>query len=298
MEEKMYKRRENVGYLYVLPAVIFLITFIGYPIIYNIIMSFQQVNLMSLNTGERTFVGLANYKELLTNPIFYKALYNTMFYTIACIVFQFTIGFALALFFNIDFKLARVIRGLIMVAWLLPLTATALNFKFMFGINGGVINEILLKLHIISEPIEWLLGQKSSMWSLVITNIWIGIPFNMILLVTGLSTIPKSVYESASIDGTNWFQNIIYITIPLIKASILSVLTLGFINTFKVFDLVFIMTNGGPVNATEVLSTMSYRYSFDQFKFSMGSTVANVLCLILGIVTFIYISNVSKDEVM
>ena len=142
----MYKRRENVGYLYVLPAVIFLITFIGYPIIYNIIMSFQQVNLMALNTGERTFVGLANYKELSTNPVFYKALYNTMFYTIACIIFQFTIGFALALFFNIDFKLARVIRGLIMVAWLLPLTATALNFKFMFGINGGVINEIFLNL--------------------------------------------------------------------------------------------------------------------------------------------------------
>ena len=294
----MLRKRENVGYLYILPAVIFLITFIGYPIIYNIIMSFQKVDLMALNTGERAFVGLDNYKELFTNPVFYKALYNTLYYTIACIIFQFTIGFALALFFNIDFKLARVIRGLIMVAWLLPLTATALNFKFMFSVSGGIINEILLKLHIIAKPVEWLLGQKSSMWSLIITNIWIGIPFNMILLVTGLSTIPKSVYESASIDGTNWFQNIIYITIPLIKASILSVLTLGFINTFKVFDLVFIMTNGGPVNATEVLSTMSYRYSFGQFKFSMGSTVANVLCLILGIVTFIYISNVSKDEVM
>ena len=294
----MLRKRENVGYLYILPAVIFLITFIGYPIIYNIIMSFQKVDLMALNTGERAFVGLDNYKELFTNPVFYKALYNTLYYTIACIIFQFTIGFALALFFNIDFKLARVIRGLIMVAWLLPLTATALNFKFMFSVSGGIINEILLNLHIISKPVEWLLGQKSSMWSLIITNIWIGIPFNMILLVTGLSTIPKSVYESASIDGTNWFQNIIYITIPLIKASILSVLTLGFINTFKVFDLVFIMTNGGPVNATEVLSTMSYRYSFDQCKFSMGSTVANVLCLILGVVTFIYISNVSKDEVM
>ena len=280
LEEKMFRKRENVGYLYILPAVIFLITFIGYPIVYNIIMSFQKVDLMALNTGERAFVGLDNYKELFTNPVFYKALYNTLYYTIACIIFQFTIGFALALFFNIDFKLARVIRGLIMVAWLLPLTATALNFKFMFSVSGGIINEILLKLYIISKPVEWLLGQKSSMWSLIITNIWIGIPFNMILLVTGLSTIPKSVYESASIDGTNWFQNIIYITIPLIKASILSVLTLGFINT------------------TEVLSTMSYRYSFDQFKFSMGSTVANVLCLILGIVTFIYISNVSKDEVM
>ena len=293
----MINKKDRQGYFFILPAVIFLIIFVGYPIIYNIVMSFQHVDLMALNTGVKPSAGWDNYKEVFSNPVFYRALYNTLFYTVMCIIFQFTIGFALALFFNLDFKFARVIRGLIMVAWLLPLTVTALNSKFMFGING-IINELLLKLHIIQEPIEWLLGQQSAMWSLIITNVWIGIPFNMILLVTGLSTIPKSIYESASIDGTNWFQNIIYITLPSIKASILSVITLGFINTFKVFDLVFIMTNGGPVNATEVLSTMAYRYSFDQFHFSMGATVANLLCVILAVVTIIYIKFVNKDEVM
>ena len=294
----MKKLKEKIGYLYILPAVLFMIFFVGYPIIYNIIISFQDVNLMSLNTGIKPFVGIKNYIIVLSNPVFYKALFNTLFYTTVCIIFQFTIGFALAVFFNIDFKLARFIRGLIMVAWLLPLTVTALNFKFMFAINGGIINEILLKLNIIKEPIEWLLGQKSSMWSLIITNIWIGIPFNMILLVTGLSTIPKTLYESSELDGANWFQKIIYITLPSIKPAILAVVTLGFINTFKVFDLVFIMTNGGPVNATEVLSTLSYRYSFDSFNFGLGSSVANILCLILVIVSVVYIKFIKKDEVM
>lgn len=294
----MKKLKEKIGYLYILPAVLFMIFFVGYPIIYNIIISFQDVNLMSLNTGIKPFVGIKNYIIVLSNPVFYKALFNTLFYTIVCIIFQFTIGFALAVFFNIDFKLARFIRGLIMVAWLLPLTVTALNFKFMFAINGGIINEILLKLNIIKEPIECLLGQKSSMWSLIITNIWIGIPFNMILLVTGLSTIPKTLYESSELDGANWFQKIIYITLPSIKPAILAVVTLGFINTFKVFDLVFIMTNGGPVNATEVLSTLSYRYSFDSFNFGLGSSVANILCLILVIVSVVYIKFIKKDEVM
>lgn len=294
----MKKLKEKIGYLYILPAVLFMIFFVGYPIIYNIIISFQDVNLMSLNTGIKPFVGIKNYIIVLSNPVFYKALFNTLFYTVICIIFQFTIGFALAVFFNIDFKLARFIRGLIMVAWLLPLTVTALNFKFMFAINGGIINEILLKLNIIKEPIEWLLGQKSSMWSLIITNIWIGIPFNMILLVTGLSTIPKTLYESSELDGANWFQKIIYITLPSIKPAILAVVTLGFINTFKVFDLVFIMTNGGPVNATEVLSTLSYRYSFDSFNFGLGSSVANILCLILVIVSVVYIKFIKKDEVM
>ncbi|WP_156299681.1 carbohydrate ABC transporter permease [Streptobacillus canis] len=294
----MRRLKEKIGYLYILPAVLFMLFFVGYPIVYNIIISFQEVNLMSLNTGIKPFVGLRNYITVLNNPVFYKALFNTLFYTVVCIIFQFTIGFALAMFFNIDFKLARFIRGLIMVAWLLPLTVTALNFKFMFAINGGIINEILLRLHIIKEPIEWLLGQKSSMWSLIITNIWIGIPFNMILLVTGLSTIPKTLYESAELDGSNWFQKIIYITLPSIKPAILAVITLGFINTFKVFDLVFIMTNGGPVNATEVLSTLSYRYSFDTFNFGLGSSVANILCLILVIVSVIYIKFIKQDEVM
>lgn len=292
------RKHEKVGYLFILPAVLFMVAFVGYPIIYNIVLSFQKVDLRALSTGTKEFVGFQNYIDLFKNPVLLRALWNTFYFTIVCIAFQFCIGFAFALFFNLNFKSAKFIRGLVMVAWLIPVTVTALNFKFMFSMKGGIINEILMALNIIEQPIEWLIGQQSAMWSIIITNVWIGIPFNMILLVTGLSTIPQAIYESADIDGANWFQKLFMITIPCIRASILAVVTLGFINTFKVFDLVFLMTNGGPVNATEVLSTMSYRYSFDQFNFSMGSTTANVLCLILLVISMLYIKFIKEDEVM
>lgn len=289
---------ENIGYVFILPAVLFMLIFVGYPIVYNIILSFQQVDLMSLGSGVREFVGFSNYAELLKTPVLRTALWNTVFFSVMCIILQFTFGFAFALFFNLDFQLAKPIRGLVMVAWLIPVTITALNFKFMFGLKGGIINEILMTLRIIQEPIEWLISSKSAMWSLILTNVWIGIPFNMILLVTGLSTVPSSLYESAGIDGANWFHKLFYITIPSIKPAILAVITLGFIYTFKVFDLVFLMTNGGPVDSTEVLSTLSYRYSFDQFNFSMGATTSNFLCLILLAISVLYIKFVKEEEVM
>ncbi len=290
-------KSKKIGYAYILPAIIFLIIFVAYPIIYNILLSFQHVDLMALNTGEKNFVGLANYKELFNDPTLMIALKNTLFFTIMCISLQFLIGFAFALFFNLDFGLSKFIRGLIMVSWLIPVTVTTLNFKYMFSIKGGIINELLLSLHLISSPIEWLVGPNSAMWALIITNVWIGVPFNMILLVAGLSTISNSLYEAASIDGANWFQQLIYITIPSIKSAIFTVLTLGFIYTFKVFDLVFLMTGGGPVNATEVLSTMSYRYSFTNFDFSKGAAIANIMCIILLIISLIYIRIIKKSEV-
>ncbi|WP_156285778.1 carbohydrate ABC transporter permease [Oceanivirga salmonicida] len=294
----MRKKYEKVGYVYIFPALLFMLFFVGYPILYNIIISFQDVNLMSLNTGIKPLIYFKNYIAVFRDPVFLKALFNTFLYTVVCIIFQFSIGFALALFFNQDFKLAKFIRGLIMVAWLLPITVTALNFKFMFAINGGIINYLLIGMRIINKPIEWLLGQNTAMISIIITNIWIGIPFNMILLVTGLGTVPKTIYESAKIDGAVWYQRLFYITLPSIKPAIFSVITLGFINTFKVFDLVFIMTNGGPINATEVLSTLAYRYSFDIFNFGKGAAVANVLCIILVLVSVVYIKYVNQDEVI
>lgn len=290
------RKYEKVGYIFVLPAVLFMLIFVGYPIIYNIILSFQNVTLMNLGGGDREFIFFKNYANIFNDVAFSTALKNTFIFSIICIIFQFVIGFIFALFFNLKFKLAKFIRGLIMVSWLIPITVTALNFKYMFSIQGGIINEFLMNLHIIKEPIEWLINGKSALLSLMITNIWIGIPFNMILLVTGLSTIPISIYESSNIDGANWVQRLMFITIPSIKMAIMAVLTLGFIYTFKVFDLVFIMTNGGPVNSTEMLSTLSYRYAFDQFNFGKGAAVANILCLILLFISMIYIKYIKENE--
>ena len=279
-----------------MPAVIFMLFFVGYPIFYNIIISFKKVDLMTLSSGDSIFTGLQNYLTIFKNNIFRTSIKNTLFFSVMCIILQFFIGFSLALFFNRDFRLAKFIRGLIMVAWLIPITITALNAKFMFSMQGGIINYILLRSSFIEEPIPWLVAPKPAMWSLILTNVWIGIPFNMILLVTGLSTISEYIYEAADIDGAKWYHKVWFITIPGIKHSIYAVLTLGFIYTFKVFDLVFIMTNGGPVNATEVMSTLAYRYSFNQFHFGLGAATANILCLILLCISILYLYIIKKEE--
>ncbi|UOQ91828.1 sugar ABC transporter permease [Halobacillus shinanisalinarum] len=295
MLKKLTNRWE--GYLFVLPAVIFMLALIGYPLIYNIILSFQNVDLANLASGNKSFVGLENYKELLSQGVFGTSVINTIVYTVGSVVFQIAIGFFLAVFFSMKFRFAPFLRGIMMISWLIPLTITALLFKFMMGANEGIFNQFLMTWGIIEDPIAWLSSPKIALWSIIIANIWVGIPFNMLLLSTGLSSLPEDVYESASLDGANWFHKLIHITIPLLKPVLLVVMMLGFIYTFKVFDLVFVMTGGGPINSTEVLSTLAYRYSFNEFQFSLGAAAANVLFLILFVVSLIYLSMIRKDEV-
>ncbi len=136
------------------------------------------------------------------------------------------------------------------------------------------------------------------MWGLIIANSWVGIPFNMLLLTTGLNNVSTEVYEAAAIDGAGSVQRFAKITLPLLKPTIMSVLVLGFVYTFKVFDLVYVMTGGGPVDATEVMSTYSYKLSFQLFHFGEGAAVANVLFVCLFLVALLYLKTISKDEVI
>jgi multiple sugar transport system permease protein len=295
---KYFKNNEKLTqHLFVLPALIFMVAFIGYPIIYNIILSLRNVSTMTFKNGSQ-FIGFANYIELFKDPdrVLNISIFNTFFYTIICLFFQFSIGFAFAIFFAMKFKSATFLRGLTMIAWMVPMTITAMMFKYMLSPSGGLINQILMSLHLVKAPLQWLIDGKTALWGVIIANIWVGIPFNMILLATGITTIPNSVYESASIDGANFLQKFFWITVPMIRPAIMSVLTLGFIFTFKVFDLIFIMTNGGPMNATEVLSTFAYRQSFVDFNFSKGAAVSNVLFIILLCVGFIYLRLTRKNE--
>lgn len=287
-----------VGYLFILPAVVVMAILVGYPLVYNVIMSFQDVTLMNLGSGVKKFVGLDHYKQIFSDALFKKALWQTAYYSVASIILQFGIGFALALFFSLNFKLASYLRGLMMVTWLVPLTVAALLFQFMLSPSVGILNYIPMELGLISKPIAWLSNTNTALWGLIMTNVWIGVPFNMLLIATGINNLSTEVYESAQIDGANWYQRFTKITLPMLKPVLLIVLMLGMIYTFKVFDLVFVMTNGGPANSTEVLSTLSYRYSFDHFNFGLGASVANILFLILLIVAFFYIRMTKDDEVL
>ena len=285
----------KMGFLFALPAAIYMMVFIGYPMIQNLILSFKNVDVYSFAQPQnQVFVGLKNYIELFTsgNSILMKSIVNTLIFTVGSIFFQFIIGFALALLFNKKFAGCSFFRGMTMISWLLPVTVAGLLFKFMFASSGGIINQFLVSLHIIDQPMEWLLHPKSAMVAIIVANIWIGIPFNMMLL----TTIPAEVYESCSLDGANKIQTLVMVTIPMIKPAIMSVLTLGFVYTFKVFDLVWVMTKGGPINSTELVSTYAYRLSFEEFQFSKGAAAANILFLILLVVGVFYIKLINEEE--
>lgn len=281
------------AYWFILPAFIYMLIVLGYPLVYNLYLSFRNVDVKNLTKGGDVFIGLQNYKNLFADPTFRLVLKNTFVFTIACLVFQFTIGFALALFFNQKFKLAGPVRGMLLVSYMMPMSVTGLLGKNIFA-NAGLINDLLLKIGIVGP--EWLVNGTTAMIAVIVMNCWVGIPFNMLLLMSGLTGISNDIYEAATIDGASWSQKFRYITLPLMKSSIMAVLMLGFIYTFRAFDLMYIMTAGGPVNATDVLGTYSYVRSFTQFKFSEGSAIAMVLFACLFIVGLFYLKLLSKED--
>lgn len=298
MNQKKQKWEERAGLIFVLPAAIYMFIFVGYPTIQNFILSFKNVDVYTFSdTAKQSFVGLKNYIELFSGEsILLLSIKNTLIFTLASILIQFFIGFGLALLFSKKFKGSSFFRGVTMISWLLPVTVAGLLFKFMFATKGGIINQLFMQLNLIEAPLEWLLDAKLAMIAIVVANIWIGIPFNMMLLITGLTTIPEEIYESSKLDGANSFQTLFQITIPMIKPAIMSVLTLGFVYTFKVFDLVWVMTKGGPINATALVSTYAYQLSFQEFLFSKGAAAANILFLILFIVGLFYIRLINDEE--
>lgn len=297
LKRQSYDKKETVvGYIFVLPGLIFMLMMIGYPVIYNFILSFQNVTAMNVRSPVREFIGFQNYITALQSDVMPLAVRNTFLYTVMCIIIQFTFGLLLALLLNGKFKLAKPIRGIMVVSWIMPITVTALMFKYMLSPDAGIIDRVLTQLGVLSKPVSWLQNTNTALWGTIIANSWIGIPFNMLLLTTGLANISDEVYESASIDGANVFQRFFYITLPLLKNSMMAVLMLGFMYTFKVFELIFVMTGGGPVNATEVLSTLSYRLSFSFYYFGQGAAVANILFLCLFVVSLFYRYLIGKED--
>lgn len=296
MKLTMAGKKKLEGYGFVLPGFLYLIAVLGYPLIYNFVLSFKDTNVKNLNRGTSVFVGFDNYIELFQNDTFRLILKNTFTFTIACLVVQFTIGFLFAMFFSKKFTLSGPIRGLILVGYMMPMSVTALLGKNMFGVTEGVVNDLFLKLGLINAPVEWLVSSSTALIAVIAVNCWVGIPFNMLLLTSGLTGIDISIYESASMDGANVFQRFFYITLPLMKSAIMAVLMLGFIYTFKAFDLIFVMTAGGPLNSTDVLGTYSYQLSFTQYEFSKGSATAIVLFICLFIVGLFYLRLIALED--
>ncbi|MDY6309497.1 MAG: sugar ABC transporter permease [Oribacterium sp.] len=296
MKLTMEQKRKREGYGFILPGFIYMIVILGYPLVYNVILSFENVSVKTFAQKSYQFIGFQNYIQLFQDPTFLKILRNTFTFTLWCLLIQFTVGFLFALLFSKKFMLAGPIRGMVLVAYMMPMSVTALLGKNMFDKSSGVINDLLMKTGIISSQVDWLLQPMSAMAAVIAMNCWVGIPFNMLLLTSGLTGISNDIMESAEMDGANRWQRFWHITVPLMKSSMMAVLMLGFIYTFKAFDLMFVMTSGGPLNATDVLGTYAYNLSFKQYEFSKGSAVAMVLFAILFIIGLFYLKMTTKED--
>ena len=230
-----------------------------------------------------------NYQKLVSDPAFLHALALSLLFTAGSLLFQFTIGFALALFFNRPFPGNGPLRALLLLAWLLPTVVSGSLFRWMLDGDYGVLNFALVGLGLLSDGRYWLIDPGTALAGTILANVWVGIPFNMALLLAGLQGIPAVLYEAARVDGASAWQQFRSLTLPLMRPVALSVLLLGLIYTFKVFDLIYVMTKGGPVDATTTLPIYTYKLTFEFFRFGDGAAAATLLLLGLVVVALVYL---------
>jgi multiple sugar transport system permease protein len=267
--------------------VVFLVLFFGYPVVKNIVMSFQAYTTSTFYTGEAPWVGLSNYVSVVSSQLFSTALLNTALFTIGSIVGQFVLGLLLALFFRRNFPLSGLLRSLLLLPWLLPLIVSSAVWKWMLDQDSGVVNQFLGIFGIGSVP--WLTSPAVALITVIGVNIWIGIPFNTTILYGGLQDIPTELYEAAALDGATGWKAFWSITWPMLRPVVSVTLVLGVVYTIKVLDIILGLTNGGPANATQTIATQSYDLSFKQFDFGQGAALSNILIVISALFAIVYL---------
>jgi multiple sugar transport system permease protein len=274
---------------FLLPAVAYVLFAFAIPLAYNLVLSFEQTSLATISHLTAPFAGLSNYTTTLKDPVADSAIVRTFSFTVLSLLFQFLLGFSLALLFNLQFPLRKVARSLILVPWLLPLLVTGVIFKFLFQLQAGAVNQILLNLHLVHQPIGFEVSPGWAYLTVLITNIWIGVPFFTVLLYSALQDVPTELIEAAKIDGAGAWQRLTRITLPVIRPVIEVVFVLGFVFTVKVFDVVIGLTNGGPANSTQLIATWAYNLSFQDFNYGAGAALNTVLLLIALVAAPLYI---------
>jgi multiple sugar transport system permease protein len=289
VRRRSWSRERLVQWLFLVPAAAYILIFFGYPVVQNVIMSFQEYTTRTFFTGEAPWVGLDNYIKVVSSNLFPTTLINTALFTVGSIVGQFTIGMALAVFFKRKFPLSGVLRALLLLPWLLPLIASTAVWKWMLDQDSGVVNELLKFLHIAPQAIPWLSSPDVALVSVILVNIWLGIPFNVTILYGGLQGIPDEQYEAAALDGATGWKAFRNITWPNLRPVVSVVLVLGVVYTLKVLDIILGLTGGGPANATQTLATNSYHESFVVFDFGAGAAISDILVVVSLVFTVFYL---------
>jgi multiple sugar transport system permease protein len=238
---------------------------------------------------ESNFIGLDNFKNILRDPRVFYTLGITLVFTLISVFCELILGLALALIMNKAMKGRGLIRTVSLIPWAIPTSVAALMWSYLYNGSSGIIANLISSIGLINAPTELLLTAKGALGAIIAADIWKTTPYMALLLLAGLQVIPNTLYESSSLDGANKFKQFRHITLPLLKPSILVALLFRTLDAFRVFDLIYVLTGGGPGGTTESISIYAYKVMFAQTRFGYGSAMILIMAIAVGIISFAYI---------
>lgn len=289
-------RRHFVPLILLAPALITILVVIGYPIGRAIWLTFQDFNV--LRPERSTFAGLANYRDALASPVFWQALRNSLLWVGGAVSLQIVFGFLGALLLNQRFAGRYVVRGLLLIPWATPSVLVALMWMWMLDGNYGVVNDLLRHLGLIDRYVPWVAQAATALPTLILIDVWQGIPFFAVMILAALQAFPKELEDAAVVDGARAWQQLWFIKIPFILPTLLITTVLRIIWTANYMDLMFIITNGGPGFRTTTLPFLAYTTSYRRLDFGEGATVAFIQALLLAVVIVVYIRLLRRRAVV
>ena len=284
--ERFFQRRSTIAFLMALPLVLLIFGLVAYPAGY-------AVHLATLNKGMDHFVGLANFEFLFGRDTFWMVVRQSVLFAVTAVIFKSIIGFVVAHFVhNIPAKGQRKWRGMLLVPWVIPPAMSTLAWLWLFDPSYSAFNWILAKFGVAAIP--WTGEADWARFSVILVNIWIGAPFFMIMYLAALKSVPEQLFEAASIDGANWYQRIWYITLPMMRNIIAITVLFSLIVTFANFDIVRVLTSGGPLNSTHVFATWAFRVGIESGDIPLGATISLFMVPILGFAAVFILRDINK----
>ncbi|MGH6780993.1 MAG: carbohydrate ABC transporter permease [Sphingomonadaceae bacterium] len=282
---RLSQSRNGLGLLFMVPAAIFLLVFLAWPLVLGVWLGFTDTRIGRAGV----FVGLENYEMLLSDSVFRLSVFNTILYTVVASLLKFGLGLWLALLLNQHLPFKAFIRAIVLLPWVVPTVLSAIAFWWIFDTQFSVISWALKELGLITTNINVLGDTTNARASVIAANVWRGIPFVAISLLAGLQTISPSLYEAAMLDGaTNW-QRFRFITLPLLSPIIAVVMTFSVLFTFTDFQLIYVLTRGGPLNATHLMATLSFQRAIPGGQLGEGAAIAVAMIpFLLGAILFSY----------
>jgi multiple sugar transport system permease protein len=285
MLQKLQNSRNALGLLFMLPAAVLLLIFLTYPLILGVWLGFTDTKI----GREGVWIGLENYKFLLGDSVTQLALFNTLFYTFVASVLKFALGLWLAILLNEKIPFKTFFRTVILLPYIVPTALSAIAFWWIYDAQFSVVSWMLMKMGFINRYIDFLGDPWNARFSTIAANVWRGVPFVAITLLAGLQTISPSLYEAAAIDGASGWQRFRYITLPLLTPIIAVVMTFSVLFTFTDFQLIYVLTRGGPLNATHLMATLSFQRAIPGGALGEGASIAIAMVpFLLAAILFSY----------